>query len=203
MNQVGTVTFPEYSGTRCLMMPYIQGDPDSIPDDYDLYRPIITSTYLNKGDVGFLTIDESRVVAGTAHRAVRAKFGRALHTEAGLHPKSGRFFWGGGSWGGRVNVTLDPKVEILLANNLDGSCTLWDAVHKDTSIDGDIGDKTDLYPYEDAVVMRAGEVHRIGILTPHESMPVQEDFDRQFLRILGAGVHGREPYFTINPLLVG
>jgi hypothetical protein len=30
---------------------------------------------------------------------------------------------------------------------------------------------------------------------------VQTTFQRQFLRIVSSGVHGREPYFTVNPLL--
>jgi hypothetical protein len=49
--------------------------------------------------------------------------------------------------------------------------------------------------------MKAGEVHEIGILTPHESLPVMADFNRQFLRIVGSGVHGREEYFTQNSLM--
>lgn len=100
-----------------------------------------------------------------------------------------------------INVTLDPDVRILLANNRDGSCALWDAEHTDTSADGDIGDQAHLYPYEDATFMRSGQVYDIGILTPHESMAMPDDYNRQFLRIVGSGVHGREPYFTVNPLL--
>jgi hypothetical protein len=106
------------------------------------------------------------------------------------------------TWGSRHHVTLDPDVEVLLANNLDGSCALWDAEHPDTSADGDIGYAAEMYPYEDAVMMRSGDVHRIGILTPHESIPVSRDHRRQFLRIVSSGVYGREPYFTLNPLMV-
>jgi len=201
MAEVGTITFPEYSGIRCLMMPYIQGDPSSVPDEYDAYRDIIESTFIEVGRVGFLTIDESPVKKGAPHRGARAKYERPLHTEAGLRPDSGKFAWGGGGWGSSPLVTLDRDVQILLANNLDDSCALWDAEHIDTSIDGDIGDHADLYPYEDAILMQAGAVYRIGILTPHESRAVQEDFNRQFLRIVGSGVYGREPHFTINPLL--
>lgn len=198
--QVGTVLFPEYAGTRCLMMPFIQGDPESVPDEYAAYRPIIESTYLSKGEVGFLTIDESPVSQGKPHRGDRAKHGRALHTEAGLRPESGLFSWGGGGWGSRVNVTLDRDVRILLANNLSDSCAVWDAEHLNTSRDGDIGDQAHLYPYDDAILMQAGELHEIGIFTPHESRPVQGDFNRQFLRIMSSGVHGREENFTLNPL---
>ena len=201
MTKVGTVTFPEYSGIRCLMMPYVQGDPSSIPDEYAPYRDIVSTHYLQEGAIGYLTIDESPVAKGAPHRGARAQFERALHTEAGLRPDSGKLAWGGGGWGKSPLVTLDRGVEILLANNLNGSCALWDAVHTDTSIDGDIGDQAHLYPYEDAILMQSGELHKIGILTPHESMPVENDFDRQFLRIVGSGVHGRESYFTVNPLL--
>lgn len=68
-------------------------------------------------------------------------------------------------------------------------------------MDGDIGDAAHLYPYETATYMRAGEVHEIGILTPHESLPVKQSANRQFLRIISSGVYGRESYFTKNPLV--
>lgn len=197
MTKIGTVTFPEYSGLCCLMMPYVQGEPDSVPDEYAAYWNIIESTFLKKGDIGYLTIDESPVRKGAPHRGAHAKFDRALHTEAGLRPGS-KFGWG---WGTVTNVMLERGVQVLLANNLGDSCAIWDVEHEDTSYDGDIGDRAHLYPYEDAVLMRAGEVHRIGILTPHESLPVPADCNRQFLRIVGSGVHGREPYFTVNPLM--
>ncbi len=195
------IRFPEFSGIRCLMMPYVQGEADSVPQEYAPYGEIIESVFVRKGDIGFLTIDESRAVAGKPHRGDRAKFDRALHTEAGIEPDL-TFAWGGvPTWGGRRNVTLDRDVRILLANNLDNSCAVWDAEHENTSLDGDIGEFADDYPFEDATFLKAGEVHEIGILTPHESMPVEQDFDRQFLRIISSGVHGREEYFTKNPLM--
>lgn len=183
------------------MMPYIQGDPNSVPTEYGSYNEIIASTFIEKGQIGYLTIDESPVLKNSAHRAKRAKFGRALHTEAGWRPYSGIYCWGGGGWGHSPAVTLEPDTKILLANNLAGSCAWWDTTHFDTSEDGDIGDCADMYPYETATMMEAGEVSQIGILTPHESVPVQETFNRQFLRIVGNGVHGRETYFTQNPLM--
>jgi hypothetical protein len=89
----------------------------------------------------------------------------------------------------------------LLANNIDNTCAIWDSVHENTSFDGDIGDCAEEYPYSKAIMVRAGDVHRIGILTPHESLPVTNSVNRQFLRIVGSGVHGRESHFTINPLM--
>ncbi len=200
MDPLMRIEFPTFSGVRCLMMPYIQGDASSVPREYHAYADIIQSVYLDKGDVGFLTIDESVAVAGRPHRGDRARTARALHTEAGRIPGE-IYCWGGRACGSRHLTMLDADVEILLANNLDRSCAIWDAVHEDTSLDGDIGYASALYPYDKAVLMRAGDVHKIGILTPHESLPVQEDCARQFLRIVSSGVHGREPYFTQNPLM--
>ena len=197
---VTTIEFPQYSGVRCLMMPYIQGDPESVPEEYRGYADIIRSVFFRKGDVGYLTIDESVAEKGKPHRGTRSKTDRALHTEAGRLP--GKVYaWGGGGWGRNHLVTLDADVEIMLANNLDGSCAVWDAVHEETSLDGDIGFASGQYPYADAVMVKAGEVHKIEILTPHESLPVAKNTDRQFLRIISSGVHGREPYFTRNRLL--
>jgi hypothetical protein len=181
------------------MMPYIQGDASSLPNEYHEYADIIQSVYLKEGDIGYLTIDESIAIKGTPHRGYRSKYGRALHTEAGRLPEK-IYIWGG-VWGGSHNVILEDRVEILLANNLDDSCAVWDAIHEDTSLDGDIGYASSIYPYETATIMKAGEVHKIGILTPHESIPVKQDVKRQFLRIVSSGVHGREPYFTNNPIL--
>jgi hypothetical protein len=206
-----TIQFPAYSGVRCLMMPYIQGDPESVPDVYAPYRDIVSTVFLRNGDIGFLTIDESLAVAGKPHRGAHAKHGRALHTEAGIvrgvtgwgdppapspgwgHPRPG--------WGGRHTVTLDRNVKVLIASNLDDTCAVWDAEHENTSEDGDIGYAADLYPYGEAAILKAGELREIGIFTPHESLPVKRDVRRQFIRVVSSGVHGREPYFTENPLL--
>lgn len=193
------IVFPEFSGLRCLMMPYRQGAPDSVPVEYASYAEILRHTFIRKGETGYLTIDESLARAGTPHRGTRAATNRAVHTEAGRIPGKVYCWGGGGGWGKKHRVTLERDVQILLANNLDDSCAVWNVEHEETSADGDLGAVADLYPYESGQFMKAGEVRRIGILTPHESLPVKVDTRRQFLRIVGAGVHGREPYFTKNP----
>lgn len=197
---VNNIKFPAYSGIRCLMMPYIQGDIDSLPTEYQPYYGVLSEVFINSGDIGYLTIDESPATKGVPHRGARAKYGRALHTEAGK--REGIAGWGGGGgWGNSYNVTLDPDVQILVANNVDDSCAVWDASHADTSFDGDIGDKAAVYPYDNAILLKAGEVYQLGIFTPHESLPVKENVARQFLRIISSGIYGREEYFTVNPKL--
>jgi hypothetical protein len=196
----GHIKFPEFKSLRCLMMPYIQGDPQSVPESYRGYSEILGKVFIKEGDIGYLTIDESPVEKGAPHRGDRAKTDRALHTEAGRHPDK-VYAWGGGGWGRSHRVTLDGDVEILLSNSIDDTCAVWDTQHYNTSLDGDIGHFAHLYPYHDADMMKAGEVHRIGILSPHESLSVDRACNRQFLRIVSSGVNGREPYFTINPLM--
>jgi len=194
------IVFPEFSGLRCLMMPYVQGAPDSVPVEYASYSDILRWTYLREGEIGYLTIDESEVVAGLPHRGARSRCARALHTEAGI--LRGVYKWGGSpSWGGKATVTLDRDTRIMIASSVSDTCAIWDCECEDTSDDGDIGHVSDAYPYSDAIILAAGEVAEIGILTPHESLPARETVSRQFLRIVGSGVHGREPYFTENPCL--
>lgn len=206
MNHINTsplrkIVFPEFSGIRCLMMPYIQGDPESVPIEYRTgYEQIIEENFIEQGMIGYLTIDESKAIKGIPHRGSRSKFDRALHTEAGIIPNK-IYAWGGGGWGRNHIVELEKDTQILLANNVDDSCAIWNATHENTSLDGDIGGYATQYPYDDGIFMKAGEVYQIGILTPHESLPVKADIDRQFLRIISSGVHGREPYFTENPLM--
>ena len=197
---ITTIQFPAFSGIRCLMMPYIQGVVKSLPVEYIPYFSILEKLFIKENDIGYLTIDESQTVIGKPHRGGRAKYERALHTEAGQIKKDA-YCWGGHVWGGLTNVSLEPDVSILLANNLNDSCAIWDKTHQNTSPDGDIGDCAKDYPYTEARLMKAGEVQKIGILTPHESLPIKEQKTRQFLRIVSSGVHGREPYFTENKLL--
>jgi hypothetical protein len=198
LNALPSIVFPTFRGIRCLMMPFIQGDPESVPEQYRKgYEDILATTFLKNGDIGFLTIDESPATIGQPHRGHRAQFNRALHTEVGIRPNK-IYAWGSGN---NHFVELDADVKILLANNIDDSCALWDATHHNTTVDGDIGHFSDQYPISKAILMKSGEVHEIGILTPHESLPVKENANRQFLRILSAGVYGREPYFTENPLI--
>ena len=55
---VNKIVFPQYSGVRCIMMPFIQGDSSSLPEQYQSYAGIINENYLEKGEIGYLTIDK-------------------------------------------------------------------------------------------------------------------------------------------------
>lgn len=198
---MNTISFPQYSGIKCLMMPYIQGDPESVPVHIRKhYSDIIENTVLEPCDIGYLTIHESHVEKGNPQRGHRAKYARALHTEAGMlvHPKSGIKKL---AWGGSYNTTLDKDTEVLIASSVPNTCAVWDELEMNTSEDGDIGHLAYRYPLDSAHILNKGEVKKLNILTPHESLPVKSSMNRQFLRIVSNGVTGKEAKFTFNPIL--
>ncbi|MFG6080390.1 hypothetical protein ACEUZ9_000941 [Paracoccus litorisediminis] len=198
----GQIAFPEFSGARCYMMPFIQGRADSLPEDLAPYAGIVESQVLEgqAGEIGLITIDESFVAAGTSQRGY-GKGDRTIHTEACLR-REGLYAWGGGpTWGPRPHVQLQPEVRVLIANSIDETCMLWDQDVMDTTADGDLSLRADEFPFETGQLMRAGDVYEIGIFTPHEPIAQKLSGNRQFFRIVGKGVTGREEYFTRNPVL--
>lgn len=201
MKVVSTVRFPKFKGIKCLMMPFIQGDVTSLPKEYQGYSDIIETNYLEKGEVGFLTIDESFVESGASQRGYNsAGIERNVHIEVGREGDSNR--WGGNVWAGRANVLLDDDTEVLIANNIDDTCRVWDTIEKAYTKDGDLSAYIDKYPEDTGRLLKSGELARISIFTPHECVAQKHSGKRQFLRIVGKGVRGREPYFTVNPLMV-
>ena len=200
----GNYTFPKPQGTRILMMPFIQGDPDSLPDGLQPYHDLVDRFALESGEVGFLTIDEKYVEAGTAQRGY-GRSDRTLHTEACAH--HGRWgawktadmaSWGSSGWGVDYTVFLDNNLQVLIGNSISNTCAVWDSEESPTK-DGDLGHIAHLYPRDQAHKMQSGEIVKIGIRTPHECIPQTQSGVRQFARIVGKGVHGRADHFTINP----
>lgn len=43
-----TIQFPEFTGVKCNMMPFIQGDSSSLPEAYQPYAKIINNNFLEK-----------------------------------------------------------------------------------------------------------------------------------------------------------
>lgn len=205
---VGNIIFPKFTGVKCYMMPFIQGRPESLPVGYQSYAEIIEQLVLpgQEGEIGLITIDESFVESGKSQRGYGAGE-RTIHTEAcvadGIHR------WGGPMWGPyepsgpspRMIVRLEPDLRVLIANSLDNTCMLWNVDVVDTTPDGDLSERAHEFPRETGRMMAAGEVMEIGIFTPHEPIPQPHSGNRQFFRIVGKGVHGRDDYFTRNEVL--
>lgn len=198
---VNHIQFPEFTGIKCNMMPFIQGDASSLPKEYQPYAQIINDNFLEKGEIGFLTIDESFVEANKTQRGFNsAGIKRNVHIEVGRKKNKNR--WGGGNtWGDLENVLLANDTKILIANNISNTCRFWDAFELSETPNGDLSKVIDKYPENTGINMKSGELAKISIFTPHECIIQEESAPRQFFRIVGKGVKGREPYFTVNPLL--
>lgn len=197
---VNNIQFPEFTGVRCNMMPFIQGDSSSLPDIYKPYAKIIDENYLEKGEVGLLTIDERFVEAGKSQRGYNSTgINRNVHIEVGRHEKIN--CWGGSSWGGKYKTLLDDETMVLIANSISDTCRVWDTKEKRFTQDGDLSAYIDNYPSETGILLKSGEVAKISIFTPHECINQKQSGKRRFFRIVGKGVNGREDYFTINPLI--
>lgn len=195
----GTIDFPKFSGVRCYMMPFIQGRAESLPEAYSAYADIVDRFTLpgQDGEPGLITIDETIVEAGTSQRGYGAG-DRTIHTEACL--SSAGPSWGP-TWGPSPFVRLAHDTRVLIANSIPGTCMVWNKDVEDTTPDGDLSMRAGEFPREEGRMMDAGEVLEIGIFTPHEPIAQPATGPRQFFRIVGRGVQGREDYFTRNPLL--
>lgn len=51
------------------------------------------------------------------------------------------------------------------------------------------------------ILLKSGQLAKMSIFTPHECIKQTKSGNRQFIRIVGEGVEGREDYFTLNPLI--
>lgn len=200
---INKITFPRYSGIKCNMMPFIQGDSSSLPKEYQTYSTIINDNFLEKGEIGFLTIDEKFVKGGTSQRGFNSMgINRNVHIEVGRNNQNNR--WGSGSsngWGGNNRVLLDDSTQVLIANSLSNTCRYWDVLEMSDTDNGDLSHIIEKFPEETGILLQNGELAKISIFTPHECLNQEEDNYRQFFRIVGKGVYGREDYFTINPLM--
>lgn len=193
---VNKIKFPPFTGISCNMMPFIQGDSASLPALYQPYSSIINENFLEHGKIGFLTIDEKFVEAGASQRGY-GNGDRNVHIEVG-RPNNN---WGGNSWGGNYKTLLDDNTQVLIANSLSQTCRTWNNVEKRYTLDGDLSAYINDYPENTGKLLEAGELVKLSIFSPHECIKQKESGNRQFFRIVGKGVKGREDYFTENPLV--
>lgn len=195
----GHIEFPRFAGVKCYMMPVIQGRPETLPNHLTQYADALSALSMENGKIGYLTVDESYVDAGRSQRGYGAGT-RTIHTEACL--SSHGISWGPSrpSWGGS-GVWLKPDVPVRVANSIDDTCLVWDGDVMDTTPDGDLSAMADRFPVETGRSLKRGEVCQISIWTPHEPRPQQFSGGRQFIRLVGDGVYGREPHFDTNDLV--
>ncbi len=172
------IQFPTFQGIMVNMMPIIVGDLSKLPKELHGYQQLIEQTRLEKGSLAYLTVRES-VIQGQ-----RSQGRGGIHVEA---PKLN--CWGGGNWGG----CIDNK-GIYMASN-DGACNIWNEYIEDRD---QFGACT---PTTQPEKMLANTLYWLTDKTPHEALPSEDGFERQFFRLVSDEVSlWYSQHNTPNPL---
>lgn len=185
--ELGAIELPAFSGIRIMMMPVILGDASSVPDFLSSYQKTLGKLFDmggHAGEVGYLTIDEKVVPAGKTHRRAGAHVDGIYRRHPGA--------WAGG-WG-------SAGVGMLTVSSVAG-CRAWQ--QRFDGWPGDEGQCGHLMPQADKECERvfdANTVFWVDGLCVHESMPMERDTPRQFVRL---SLPSAAPWFegyTVNPL---
>lgn len=186
--RLGTVPLPEFTGIRVMMMPIVIGDASSIPEELSGYLPTLEAMWgrcsQHNGKVGYVTIDEKMVRAGETHRR------RGLHVDGVYHGKAGG--WGGGPGGPWA------KGGMIIASSPAG-CKAWEGTFR-----GEPGPEGECDHFADqcdeGIVLEEGVAYWMSATCVHESLPQEEDVERQLIRL---SFPSDAPWFegyTENPL---
>lgn len=190
--------FPEFTGTRVMMMPFYAHDlKGSIPDNLKQYLPIIEKMigsapnhvrYWNE-NTAYLTIDEKALVVDECQRK------QGLHVD-GMYKGVLSGAWGGsgGGWGSCSNG-------MLLVSNTDDLCKMWTGDFKGVPVnDGDCEHLRNQLSSKEEYSFKNGDVIWADGLCVHQSFPTNKPVNRQFVRI---SLPNNSPWFegyTENPL---
>lgn len=197
------VKLPEYSGMRIMMMPVIIGNPDSIPEFMKQYRALFesmcgdTTANIHAGDVGYLTVDEKQVKAGKSSRR------KWLHVDgAGKEtairripggPVEGTVYVSGGRCFGAIGNGM-------LTVSTPSGCKAYN--QRFIGRWGDEGECEHMRNQcmeSSAKVFEPSMMYWLDGLCVHESLPMQIDTPRQFVRL---SLPSDGPWFdgyTVNP----
>jgi hypothetical protein len=184
----GHVEFPEFSGTRVMMMPIIIGSFNEIPDEIEQYEDMLAEMFSmagHIGKVGYITLDERKLLAGETTRR------SGLHVD-GVYQGNMGAWGGGGGWGSVGNG-------MLTASSYPG-CRAWNQSFSATpGPEGECDHLAAECRDSAARVFAAGDVYWLDGLCVHESLPMTEAVSRQFLRL---SLPSNGPWFegyTENP----
>jgi len=190
------VQFPAPNDININMMPFIIGQKESIPTEYQQYWPMLESCHRSsgeygtawkreKGKVGYLTIHESYTPAEQAHRR------RGIHTESPgvVMTAGGRFVEAHWGKGGGSEACIGG---IFMASTTAGSCRVWNCqireINKIVGPHGDLEHLREDLNEDEAVTMAPNQLYWITDSTPHESIPLEQGAYRQYFRFVTSSV---------------
>mmetsp|Transcript_29498 Transcript_29498/g.65411 ORF Transcript_29498/g.65411 Transcript_29498/m.65411 type:complete len:451 (-) Transcript_29498:3016-4368(-) len=210
----GSVQFPKPQDISVNMMPFVIGDRNSLPPQLHPYYDnlVLHCPYdeTDVGKVGYISVQESMVEAGTSQRRA------GLHIDSPgvfedqttyhLDRKPDIFYPGlEHAWGMGMMMGIDRfKGGIYVASTVQDSTEVYDAlVHKSTPgiVDRHGGCEHLRRFCGKGTKLMENELVWLTDETPHESLLLRESQYRQFFRFVGPYVsHWYADHSTANPL---
>lgn len=183
-----TVVFPEFTGTRVMMMPFRVDDPHgTLPHYLQGYAALVAelAPWAPSG-VGYLTVDECGVRIGDTHRRP------GLHVDGVGEDGLGAGAYGGGGGYAAHGMVVAASVE---------ACRGWVQSFDGTpGPDGDCSHLESQLNPDREVRFKANRAYWCGALAVHESLPVAATCRRQFLRVSMPSSAPWHEGYTPNPL---
>lgn len=192
---LNVVAFPEFTGAQMYMKKVLAKVAHLVVPL--AYRPMVRQMILDAGVASdqhvWVTIDESRVKKGQKHRRGGA------HID-GCYETMGWNGWGGGGWlngvPGRMLSAAEhalsyqnPNGGMIIASNYE-ACKVWTG-----EIDGIAGQGgscehlRDQFDALESGMMEANRVYLTNSTCIHESLPLEQTFNRQLIRITLSAEH--------------
>lgn len=175
--------FPDFSGLRVMMMPFMMNAVDELPPELDGWYRVIKRMLKHcpehvehyEDTPAYLTIDEMVLEPGEIHRKPGG-----LHVD-GINKGKVGGAWGGsspgGSWGSVGNG-------MLVASNVSNMTTFYTGI-----VDGKPKPEGECEHLRDRIgnlgktTLKAGDIYWADGLCLHEAVPAQARVERQFIRI--------------------
>lgn len=202
------VTFPPPTGININMMPFKIHDLSTLPWFCGSYHSIIkaclSQTMLWGDTIAYLTIQESHVPCGSSQRrpglhidSPIVKCESRLVKRDPMNPEYRSLAWGLGSW-----IHDYPVGGIFIASSVKDTTRVYPyIIEKPEEIADKYGGLECIRPYiGEGYTLDASELCWITDRTPHESLPVPEDTQRQFFRLVVGKIDvWYEQHNTPNP----
>lgn len=193
------IPLPAFRGLRILMMPIIYGDPESVPDKDCL--PMLEAMgkvfQSHKGQVVYLTVDQKRVQPGKTHRRpglhvdgyphtlTDARFSQMpeVHGIWAGYAHGGTWGGGGGWGGGKGPMYWFDGTGLLTVSSVVG-CRAWNQEFQgDPKPEGDCDHLRAECRPECEVVLQPNTLYWMNPSCVHESMPMDVETERTFVRL--------------------
>lgn len=193
----GQIEFPPLKNRNVNMMPFVFGQKKSLPSDLQLYFDCIEKCPYHedeKGNIGYLTVHESHIQAGSAQRR------EGLHIEQPgvidtTNTKNSPAFKPGEEhyWGCGVFYSPDEyKGGIFFASNVDNTSAIYNALvdtkQKIGIVDRHGGCEHLRQLIGPPTLLKANELIWMTDRTPHEALVQKKEGVRQFFRVVTSKV---------------